>query len=98
MARGGTVIHDWTETSDDTKIRSIRVEELFDTRVGSETTWVRLKDETTDTSFEYRGVEGTKKSILKSPTKNNLGELDTKLLHKVRNKLSKRAWLELGGL
>jgi len=46
LARGATVIHDWTETSDGTKIRSIRVEELFDTLVGSETTWVRLKDET----------------------------------------------------
>jgi len=47
----------------------MRVEVLFDTRVGSETTWVSLKDDTRDKILKYLEVEGTKKSVLKSPTR-----------------------------
>jgi len=57
------------ETIDDTKTRSMRVEVLFDTRIGSETTWVSLKDDTTDKILKYIEVEGTKQSVLKSPTR-----------------------------
>ena len=34
---------------------------MIHTCVGSETTWVRLKDDTMDRSLKYREVEGTKK-------------------------------------
>ena len=61
---------------DDTKTRSMRVEVLIDTCVGSETTWVRLKDDTTDKSLKYREVEELKKSILKLPTSKKSGKLE----------------------
>ena len=38
FAKGGIVVHDVTKLTEDTKIRSIRVEEVAVTRVGSETT------------------------------------------------------------
>ena len=69
FAKGGMVVHDLTKITEDTKIRSISVEEVAVTRVGSVTTWERLKDETTDKSLLYKGVLGTRKSILKSPIK-----------------------------
>ena len=54
----------------------MRVEVLIDTCVGSETTWVRLKDDTTDKSLKYREVEELKKSILKLPTSKKSGKLE----------------------
>ena len=49
--KGGIVMHDLTRLTEDTKIRSIRDEEVVVTRVGSETTRVRLKDEVTDNNL-----------------------------------------------
>ena len=38
FVKGGIVVYDLTRLTEDTKIRSIRVEEVAVTRVGSETT------------------------------------------------------------
>ena len=56
-------------TVDETKIRSIRVDDVGVTRVGSETICVRLNEDTTDISLWYKGVVISKKFMLKSPTK-----------------------------
>ena len=56
----------------------MRVEVLFDTHVGSETTWVRLKDDTTDKILKYIEVEGTKKYLMNHQPGKKLGELDIK--------------------
>ena len=63
FAKGGIVVHDLTKLTEDTKIRSIRVEEVAVTHVGLETTWVRLKDEVTDNNLWYRGVLEVKKNL-----------------------------------
>ena len=46
--KGGRVEHTLTWTVEDTKTRSISVAELGVTRVGSDTTCVRLNDDTTE--------------------------------------------------
>ena len=46
------VTHFLTKTDVDTKIRSIRVAEMLDIRVGSDTTWVRLNDDAIDNSLK----------------------------------------------
>ena len=56
-------------TVDETKIRSIRVDDGGVTRVGYETIRVRLNEDTTDVSLWYKEVVTSKKFILKSPTK-----------------------------
>ena len=45
-----------------------------------------------------RCIGSKKKSILKSPVKYNLHELNKKILHNVENKESRGFWPELGGL
>ena len=74
------------------------VDELPDTRVGSDTTCLRLKDEVTEISLWYKKLEEVKKSILKSPTRINLEEVVTKTSHSVENKVFSSEWVELGGL
>ena len=82
------------------KIRSISVEELLDTRVGSVTICVRLKLMRTHQTVIYntKGVTllFTEKSTLKSPIK--LQDLVVNKLHKVESKLSRGRTPELCGL
>ena len=63
LTRGGMVEHFFTKT-EDTKIKSIRVSKVLHTRVGSDTIWVKLKEDTIDCNSKYKEDAGT---ILKSP-------------------------------
>ena len=71
LAKEARVVHVCTKLGVDTKIRSISVEELLDTHVGSVTICVRLNEDTTDRNLQYKGVTllFTEKSTLKSPVK-----------------------------
>ena len=61
----------------DRKTKSIRVLEVDDKRVGSETIWVRHKLETKNWSLEYEGQREFKKLTLKSPNNTKSDKSDT---------------------
>ena len=66
------VEHVFTKTEADTKIKSIRVTEIFEIRVGSDTIWVRLNDDTIDNNLECKVDVGAKKIYIKITYKKNL--------------------------
>ena len=62
------VAQDLTSPTEEMKTRSTRVEEVPVTRIGSNTTGVRLNNDTTDKSLKYKDAVCAKKSTLKSAT------------------------------
>lgn len=72
-------------------------EQSLTIRVGSLTTWVRLKEDMTDKSLLYKKFGGDKKSILKSPIMHAFTKILGLKLHRVENRVSNNKELEPGG-
>ena len=62
LARGGIVSQEITCGGEETKARSMSVQLWSETRVGSETTWVKLKENITDDNLEKKVNFGYKNS------------------------------------